>query len=169
MSIGREFTHTLTCWQLHRPTRSQSWAGRSAHLCRIVSVWADSQPPPCTHSYVHHVSCQKKVCLGTQVTGATPAVTEPVYHLGLRGAILKSGPGTRRNLQRLCAPSSVLWDSPDLLSDLESQSRCLGSLLKCYFTLAVRTSHIPLRQLQPKPLPGWTWVPTGKDFFLPQT
>lgn len=96
------------------------------HTSAGSSVWADSKPPPCTHSYVHHVSCQKTVCLGTQVTGATPAVTEPVYHLGLSGAILKSGPGTGRNLQRWCAPCSVLWDSPDLLSDLESQRQVSG-------------------------------------------
>lgn len=44
-----------------------------------------------------------------------------LYRPGLRDAILKSGPGTGRNLQRSRALSSVLWDSPDLFSYLEPQ------------------------------------------------
>ena len=27
----------------------------------------------------------------------------------------------------------------------------------------------PLQGFQPKPFPGWPWVPTGKSFVLPQT
>lgn len=120
-------SYTLMFWQLHR-LRSQSWARRLAYLPHSVSVWADFKPS-------HHPFLFAPCLLPEEFAQAHKSQEEGhlLYHPGLREAILKSGPGTGRNLQRPCALSLVLWDSPDLFSYLEPQRQVSGQPAEVLF------------------------------------
>lgn len=140
-------SHTLAFWHLHRHTRSQTWASRSAHSPSIISAWADFKPPPCARCYLHHVSCRSRKF--AQAHGESQIeehlLSRSLYTIWILEMLFKNQLGeiTRDHVFYPQSSGTVLTSS---LAE-SPRGRCLGGPLECYFTLAGRTSHVPLQQL----------------------